>query len=113
MSKTTFNFAQSLVYIRNAKLLLEVAQKDKVNPIIKLMIRGWLKKLDWIIKDFECRISFEANKKLRDDMFNEDSSLQVQNILDMVFDSSQYQRDTIELFITELRKGTVKAEPNY
>ena len=105
---TTFSFAKSLVQIRNAKLLLEVALKDRINPVLKGMIRAWIKKLDWIIKDFESRISYEANKELRDNMFNEDHSLQVQEIMDQVFDSTPAQREIIEEFINQLKKGKIQ-----
>ena len=106
--KTTFSFAKSLVYIRNAKLLLEVALKDRINPVVKIMIRAWIKKLDWILKDFATHISYDANKELTDSMFNEDASLQVQEIMDQVFDTTPEQREIIEEFIIALKKNEVE-----
>ena len=106
--KTTFSFAKSLVYIRNAKLLLEVSLKDRINPVVKIMIRAWIKKLDWILNDFSCHISYESNKELRESMFNEDSSLQVQEIMDQVFDTTPAQRDIIEAFIIDLKANKIQ-----
>lgn len=100
---TTFSFAKSIVYIRNAKLFLEVALKDRINPIVKIMIRAWIKKLDWILNDFNSRISYESSKELKESMFNEDSSLQVQEIMDQVFDTTPEQREIIEKFIIDLK----------
>lgn len=106
--KATYSFAKSLVYIRNAKLLLEVALKDRIHPVVKIMIRAWIKKLDWILKDFTTHIIYEANKELTDSMFNEDASLQVQEIMDQVFDTTPEQREIIEEFIIELKKGKIQ-----
>lgn len=73
------------------------------------MISQYANKLNWIINDFKSRVDPEINKKLEDAMFNMDSSLQVQNIIDMVFDSSQENRDIIENFIIQLRAGKINA----
>lgn len=107
---STKNFAQSMVFIRNAQNYMESLKKESMSPIMKNLISQYAKRLKWILDDFHTRISADVSQKLKDQMFNMESSLQVQNIMDMLFDCNQETRDAIETFIEGVIKGDVKIE---
>ena len=103
-----FNLARALTQTRNVKLLMEVSLNDATNPETKVILRRYIKKLNWIITDFHTNISAESSEALKKEMFNEDMSLQIEGIIEEVMDTTPEQREIIEEFIIELKKGKIQ-----
>jgi len=108
MKKGQFNLAQSLMLVQNAKMFLEVSLNDTKNQTIRNKIRSYIQKLNWILQDLNTSVSFEAAKSLKDALLNEESSLQMQNIIEMVFDTDNAQRDIIEIMIQDFKNGKIQ-----
>lgn len=101
-------FARAMVNIRNAKEYLEVLKKEKVSPVMKSVLKSYEIKLNWIINDFHTRVSPETSALLKDQMFNMDSTLQIENINAELMDTTKEQREIIEQFIIDLKANKVQ-----
>jgi len=101
-------FARAMINIRNSKDYLEVLKKEKISPLMKSVLTQYENKLNWIVNDFQCRLSPETSALLKAEMFNTDSSLQIENINVELMDTTKEQREIIETFILELKKGKIQ-----
>lgn len=108
MRKGAYNLAQSLMLVKNAKMFFEVSLNDTKEQVLKNKIRAYIQKLNWILQDLNISVSYEAAKSLENALLNDESSLQMQNIIEMIFDTDNQQRDIIEEMIHDFKTGKIK-----
>lgn len=102
-----FTAAISLIY--NAKIRLQVFKKEKgVSMNAKHLTGRIIYILDRAINTFRFGIEEKDWKLIEKEILNTDSSLQIENLIDLVLGLDQEGRDTVELFIEALKKGEVE-----
>lgn len=107
ISKQTLDLGKAFVKINNAELLLRSVYNDLTEEYtLYRNINGWVNRLEWLKKDFK-RVfvmlsGSEGWEIMQSQLLNDEDTLQVESINDMLLDMPKGMKDQIEKYIESL-----------
>lgn len=104
ISQHTFEFSKGLIEVHNASIRFQVLAKDMgAEYKAKKMMNDWVRMLNRIQIDLKNVIGNVAYQKLlQDEILNDESSLQISQITDMILCLGKDKRDQIEGYVEEV-----------
>lgn len=107
ISKQTLDLGKAFIKINNAELLLRAVSKDLTDEYaLSRNIKEWVNRLEWLKKEFKRVVIMIAGNEdwnlIQSQLINDEDTLQVESINDMLLDMPKGMKDQIEKYIESL-----------
>lgn len=103
ISKHSFELVKGMTDVMNAATRFQVIANELDTRFkSKDMLNGYVNRLNFIIKDFKSRCTPEMWSIIENDALNDEQTLQIDGIVDMLLDMPKGMKDQIEKHIESL-----------